>query len=164
MCNVCITDNLHNLSLPGLNRTVIYSLVDSVNGFFSIDPVTGIVVLERSLDRESRDSYRLRVQATDRLGQEGALSSQVGDTCSDGMSIETEYRTVKLKKVTGFWGNKVAEFCNVTTYFKFKTVIKYKSELALLCINYRILLRNLHIKGMELLSDCYSVLNTLVFT
>ncbi|KAM4544779.1 protocadherin Fat 3 [Odontesthes bonariensis] len=64
----------------GLNRTVIYSLVDSVNGFFSIDPVTGIVVLEKSLDRESQDSYRLRVQATDRLGQEGALSSQVDVT------------------------------------------------------------------------------------
>ncbi|CAG5873449.1 unnamed protein product [Menidia menidia] len=64
----------------GLNRTLVYSLVDSLNGFFSIDPVTGIVVLEKSLDRESRDSYRLRVQATDRLGQEGALSSQVDVT------------------------------------------------------------------------------------
>ncbi|XP_047462473.1 protocadherin Fat 3 [Mugil cephalus] len=61
----------------GLNRTVVYSLVDSVNGFFSIDPVTGIVILEKSLDRESRDSYRVRVQATDRVGQQGALSSQV---------------------------------------------------------------------------------------
>ncbi|CAI5643507.1 unnamed protein product [Oreochromis niloticus] len=61
----------------GLNRTVLYSLVDSVNGFFSIDPVTGVVVLEKSLDRESRDSYRVRVQATDRAGQQGALSSQV---------------------------------------------------------------------------------------
>ncbi|XP_028277980.1 protocadherin Fat 3 [Parambassis ranga] len=61
----------------GLNRTVVYSLVDSVNGFFSIDPVTGIVILEKTLDRESRDSYRVRVQATDRAGQQGALSSQV---------------------------------------------------------------------------------------
>lgn len=63
---------------PGLNRTVLYSLVDSVNGFFSIDPVTGVVVLEKSLDRESQDSYRVRVEATDRAGQQGALSSQVG--------------------------------------------------------------------------------------
>uniref|UniRef100_A0AAQ5XSP9 FAT atypical cadherin 3b n=1 Tax=Amphiprion ocellaris TaxID=80972 RepID=A0AAQ5XSP9_AMPOC len=61
----------------GLNRTVAYSLVNSVNDFFSIDPVTGIVILEKSLDRESRDSYRVRVQATDRAGQQGALSSQV---------------------------------------------------------------------------------------
>uniref|UniRef100_A0AAQ5YXC9 FAT atypical cadherin 3b n=1 Tax=Amphiprion ocellaris TaxID=80972 RepID=A0AAQ5YXC9_AMPOC len=51
----------------GLNRTVAYSLVNSVNDFFSIDPVTGIVILEKSLDRESRDSYRVRVQATDRV-------------------------------------------------------------------------------------------------
>uniref|UniRef100_A0A3Q3LMC7 Protocadherin Fat 3-like n=1 Tax=Mastacembelus armatus TaxID=205130 RepID=A0A3Q3LMC7_9TELE len=61
----------------GLNCTVVYSLVDSVNGFFSIDPVSGIVILEKPLDRESRDSYRVRVQATDQAGQQGALSSQV---------------------------------------------------------------------------------------
>uniref|UniRef100_A0A3P9PH91 FAT atypical cadherin 3 n=1 Tax=Poecilia reticulata TaxID=8081 RepID=A0A3P9PH91_POERE len=40
----------------GLNRTVVYSLVDSFDGIFSIDPVTGIVILEKFLDRESRDS------------------------------------------------------------------------------------------------------------
>ncbi|XP_068187350.1 protocadherin Fat 3 [Antennarius striatus] len=61
----------------GLNRTVVYSLLDSVGGFFSIDPLSGLVILERSLDRESRDTYRLRVQATDQAGQQGALSSQV---------------------------------------------------------------------------------------
>ncbi|KAM9788478.1 LOW QUALITY PROTEIN: protocadherin Fat 3 [Neosynchiropus ocellatus] len=61
----------------GLNRTVVYSLLDSINGMFSIDPVSGLVILENPLDRESRDSYRLRVQAADRAGQEGALSSQV---------------------------------------------------------------------------------------
>lgn len=49
----------------------------SVSGFFSIDPISGVVVLEKSLDRESRDSYRIRVQATDQAGQLGALSSQV---------------------------------------------------------------------------------------
>ncbi|XP_037604589.1 protocadherin Fat 3 [Sebastes umbrosus] len=61
----------------GFNRTVVYSLVDSVNGLFSIDPISGMVILEKSLDRESRDSYRVRVQATDQVGQQGALSSQV---------------------------------------------------------------------------------------
>ncbi|XP_041864735.1 protocadherin Fat 3 [Melanotaenia boesemani] len=61
----------------GLNRTVVYSLVDSFNGFFSIDPVSGIVILEKPLDRESQDTFRVRVQATDRLGQQGALSLQV---------------------------------------------------------------------------------------
>ncbi|XP_033996219.1 protocadherin Fat 3 [Trematomus bernacchii] len=61
----------------GFNRTVVYSLVDSVNGLFSIEPVSGMVILEKTLDRESQDSYRVRVQATDQDGQQGALSSQV---------------------------------------------------------------------------------------
>ncbi|XP_077402634.1 protocadherin Fat 3 isoform X3 [Vanacampus margaritifer] len=61
----------------GLNRTIVYSLVDSANGFFSIDPVSGVVILERPLDRESQDSYRLRVRAADQAGQQGALFSQV---------------------------------------------------------------------------------------
>lgn len=61
----------------GLNRTLVYTLVDSIDEFFSIDPVSGMVILEKSLDRESQDSYRLRVQATDQAGRRGALSSQV---------------------------------------------------------------------------------------
>ncbi|XP_071780759.2 protocadherin Fat 3 [Centroberyx gerrardi] len=61
----------------GINRTLVYSLVDSANGFFSIDPVSGVVILEKPLDREVRESYRVRVQATDQAGQQGALSSQV---------------------------------------------------------------------------------------
>lgn len=71
---------VHELLLfsAGLNRTVVYSLVDEVSGFFSIDPVSGMVILEKSLDRESRDSYNVRVQAADQAGQQGALSTQVG--------------------------------------------------------------------------------------
>ncbi|XP_053703162.1 protocadherin Fat 3 isoform X3 [Synchiropus splendidus] len=61
----------------GLNRSVVYSLLESVDGMFSIDPVSGVVILEKPLDRESQDSYRIRVQAADRAGQEGALFSQV---------------------------------------------------------------------------------------
>ncbi len=72
---VCVLKCL--LLCLGLNRTVVYSLVDSVGGFFSIDPVSGIVILEKTLDRESQDTYRVRVRATDQAGQEGALSSQV---------------------------------------------------------------------------------------
>lgn len=68
-------------NFPGLNRTVVYSLVDSINGVFSIDPVSGMVILEKSLDRESQDSYRLQVKATDQDGQQGALFSQVGGMC-----------------------------------------------------------------------------------
>lgn len=72
-------NQLVNVGLSaGLNRTLVYTLVDSVDELFSIDPVSGMVILEKSLDRESQDSYRLRVQATDQAGQRGALSSQVG--------------------------------------------------------------------------------------
>ena len=53
------------LSSAGVNRKVVYSLADSANGFFSVDSLSGIVVLERPLDREQQSSYTLRVQATD---------------------------------------------------------------------------------------------------
>ncbi|XP_067113778.1 protocadherin Fat 3 [Osmerus mordax] len=59
-----------------LNRMVLYTLLDSADGFFSIDPVSGVLVLEKPLDRETRDSYRVRIQAADRGGQQGALYSQ----------------------------------------------------------------------------------------
>uniref|UniRef100_A0A8C9U158 FAT atypical cadherin 3 n=1 Tax=Scleropages formosus TaxID=113540 RepID=A0A8C9U158_SCLFO len=54
----------------GINRKIAYSLVDSADGVFSIDEVMGIVVLEKTLDRELRSSYSVTVQATD-----GALST-----------------------------------------------------------------------------------------
>ena len=66
------------ISPRGLTRSVVYSLVDSADGLFSIEPVSGVLVLERPLDRETQDSYQLRVQATDQAGQPGALASQVG--------------------------------------------------------------------------------------
>lgn len=68
---------ISTLSSPGLNRTVVYSLADSLDGLFSIDPVSGLVMLEKSLDRETQDSYTIQVQAADQAGQRGALSSQV---------------------------------------------------------------------------------------
>uniref|UniRef100_A0A4W6FXB1 FAT atypical cadherin 3 n=1 Tax=Lates calcarifer TaxID=8187 RepID=A0A4W6FXB1_LATCA len=43
----------------GLNRTVVYSLVDSVSGFFSIDPFSGMVTLEKTLDRETMQTNEL---------------------------------------------------------------------------------------------------------
>lgn len=64
--------------------------MDSVNGLFSIEPVSGMVILEKTLDRESQDSYRVRVQATDQDGQQGALSSQVSDA-SDTHSISLSH-------------------------------------------------------------------------
>uniref|UniRef100_A0A672KD99 Protocadherin Fat 3-like n=1 Tax=Sinocyclocheilus grahami TaxID=75366 RepID=A0A672KD99_SINGR len=48
-----------------VNRKVVYSLVDSADGFFSIDKSSGIVVLERLLDREVQSSYHIMVRASD---------------------------------------------------------------------------------------------------
>ncbi|XP_051541220.1 protocadherin Fat 3-like [Myxocyprinus asiaticus] len=61
----------------GVNRKIVYSLVDSAGGMFSIDPSSGVVILERSLDREVQDSYQIRIKAADRAGASGSLFTQV---------------------------------------------------------------------------------------
>ncbi|XP_077135758.1 protocadherin Fat 1 isoform X2 [Ranitomeya variabilis] len=49
----------------GLNQKVQYSLVSSAEGQFSIDEVSGIISLEKPLDRETQAIYTLTVRATD---------------------------------------------------------------------------------------------------
>ncbi|CAN8006700.1 unnamed protein product, partial [Ixodes hexagonus] len=49
----------------GFNRRVTYSFVDSARGHFSIDETSGIIQLNRPLDREDRATYNLTVQASD---------------------------------------------------------------------------------------------------
>ncbi|XP_069022574.1 protocadherin Fat 3a isoform X8 [Embiotoca jacksoni] len=49
----------------GPGRMVLYSLADSAGGFFSIDESSGIVVLERILDREVQPTYQITVRASD---------------------------------------------------------------------------------------------------
>uniref|UniRef100_A0A671P9P8 Protocadherin Fat 3-like n=1 Tax=Sinocyclocheilus anshuiensis TaxID=1608454 RepID=A0A671P9P8_9TELE len=61
----------------GLNRKIMYSLVDSAGGMFSTDPSSGVVILEKPLDREVQDSYQIRIKATDRAGGDGSLSTEV---------------------------------------------------------------------------------------
>lgn len=51
--------------IPGLNSDIIYSLLDSADGFFSIDEQTGVISLERPLDRELQSIYELRALASD---------------------------------------------------------------------------------------------------
>lgn len=59
----------------GLNGDMTYSLTDdSSQGAFSVDAFTGVIRTTRSLDRESRAQYTLRVVATDSCTQ-GPLSS-----------------------------------------------------------------------------------------
>ncbi|XP_028838817.1 protocadherin Fat 3 isoform X3 [Denticeps clupeoides] len=61
----------------GFNRKVVYTLVDSAGDMFSIDASSGVVILEKPLDRELQDSYLVRIQASDRGGEEGSLSTTV---------------------------------------------------------------------------------------
>ncbi|XP_035389998.1 protocadherin Fat 3a isoform X2 [Electrophorus electricus] len=58
----------------GESRRVVYSLVDSADGFFSIDKFTGVVALERGLDREVQSTYLITARASDQ-GVPGRLSS-----------------------------------------------------------------------------------------
>ncbi|CAB1457852.1 unnamed protein product [Pleuronectes platessa] len=63
----------------GPGRMVAYSLVDSAGGSFSIDKSSGIVVLERVLDREVQSAYQITVLASDQ-GSPLPLSSLVNVT------------------------------------------------------------------------------------
>uniref|UniRef100_A0A673FNF8 FAT atypical cadherin 1a n=1 Tax=Sinocyclocheilus rhinocerous TaxID=307959 RepID=A0A673FNF8_9TELE len=58
----------------GSNAEVLYSLLDSAGGVFSIDEETGVVRLDRPLDRELQSLYILRGSVTDR-GSPRRLSS-----------------------------------------------------------------------------------------
>lgn len=51
--------------IAGPGRLVTYSLVDDAGRSFSIDETSGILVLERFLDREVQSTYRVTVRATD---------------------------------------------------------------------------------------------------
>ncbi|KAL1023572.1 hypothetical protein UPYG_G00042580 [Umbra pygmaea] len=50
----------------GLNGDILYSLADSAEGHFSVDERTGVVTLEKPLDREAQAVYELKARATDR--------------------------------------------------------------------------------------------------
>ncbi|KAM6988350.1 LOW QUALITY PROTEIN: protocadherin Fat 3-like [Tautogolabrus adspersus] len=63
----------------GPGRMVVYSLADSAGGSFSIDKSSGIVVLERVLDREIQPAYQITVHASDQ-GSPQPLSSLVNVT------------------------------------------------------------------------------------
>uniref|UniRef100_A0A7N8XKY0 FAT atypical cadherin 1a n=1 Tax=Mastacembelus armatus TaxID=205130 RepID=A0A7N8XKY0_9TELE len=56
---------LANDADTGLNRDILYSLVDSASGYFSIDEHTGVISLERPLDREVQSVYELKARASD---------------------------------------------------------------------------------------------------
>ncbi len=49
----------------GENKRLRYSLLDSADGAFKVDPATGLVALAKALDRETRALYNLTVRAMD---------------------------------------------------------------------------------------------------
>lgn len=51
--------------MTGLNRKIAYSLVNSADGQFSINELSGIIQLEKPLDRELQAVYTLTVKAAD---------------------------------------------------------------------------------------------------
>lgn len=52
-------------ALPGLNRKISYSLIDSADGQFSVNELSGIIQLEKHLDREQQAVYTLTLKAVD---------------------------------------------------------------------------------------------------
>lgn len=58
---------------------VVYSLADSAGGLFSIDQVSGIVILEHTLDREVQPTHQITVCASDQ-GSPHPLASLVNVT------------------------------------------------------------------------------------
>uniref|UniRef100_A0A672QAR5 FAT atypical cadherin 1 n=1 Tax=Sinocyclocheilus grahami TaxID=75366 RepID=A0A672QAR5_SINGR len=64
----------HNLVFIGMNGKIRYSFEDSAGGLFSIEESSGIISLERSLDRQTKTMHVLRVRATDQ-GSPHRLSS-----------------------------------------------------------------------------------------
>ncbi|XP_050003178.1 protocadherin Fat 1 isoform X3 [Alexandromys fortis] len=49
----------------GLNRKISYSLIDSADGQFSVNELSGIIQLEKHLDREQQAVYTLTLKAVD---------------------------------------------------------------------------------------------------
>lgn len=49
----------------GKNSVITYRLVDDINGIFSIDDISGEIVTNTKLDRETDDHYTLMVEAVD---------------------------------------------------------------------------------------------------
>ncbi|KAG8014667.1 Protocadherin Fat 1 [Nibea albiflora] len=62
-----VNDNPPQFSSDPYTITVdiLYSLLDSADGFFSIDEHTGVISLERPLDREVQSTYELKARASD---------------------------------------------------------------------------------------------------
>lgn len=64
-CNAIFKKSIIFFVTPGLNSNILYSLIESADGFFSVDESTGVITLERPLDREVQSVYELKARASD---------------------------------------------------------------------------------------------------
>uniref|UniRef100_A0A8B9HMD0 FAT atypical cadherin 1a n=1 Tax=Astyanax mexicanus TaxID=7994 RepID=A0A8B9HMD0_ASTMX len=66
----------------GSNAALVFSLLDSADGMFSVDEASGVLFLDSALDREIHSSYTLRARVSDR-GSPRPLSS----VCTVSVSV-----------------------------------------------------------------------------
>ncbi|XP_066515899.1 protocadherin Fat 1a isoform X2 [Hoplias malabaricus] len=66
----------------GMNAALLFSLLDSADGMFSVDEESGVLFLDGTLDRELKSSYTLRARVSDR-GSIRLLSS----VCTISVSV-----------------------------------------------------------------------------
>uniref|UniRef100_A0A674PRB3 FAT atypical cadherin 3a n=1 Tax=Takifugu rubripes TaxID=31033 RepID=A0A674PRB3_TAKRU len=90
----------------GPGRIVTYSLVDDAGRSFSIDKTSGILVLERFLDREVQSTYRVTVRATDwgaptRLSSFANLTVTILDINDNPPVFEHRDQLVTVKEDVG---------------------------------------------------------------
>lgn len=78
VCNVYKHDSFEQNEGIEVSKSgnVQYSITGNERRFFTIDPITGKIVLERPLDRESASVWRLNVIAKD-----GGLPNPLEGTC-----------------------------------------------------------------------------------
>uniref|UniRef100_H2ZGK9 Uncharacterized protein n=1 Tax=Ciona savignyi TaxID=51511 RepID=H2ZGK9_CIOSA len=85
--NTPVNSSLHRIVAfdpdQGLNGTISFQLRDDVNKQFSVEPRTGVLVLNKPLDRETVPSYQLEIVAIDdgaeRMSSTATLHLQILD-------------------------------------------------------------------------------------
>jgi VCBS repeat-containing protein len=90
------------------NNPVTYSLIDSADGRFAIDPVTGVVTVASALDFEFRTIHTITVGATDSLGavQTATFTINVSNVVSD---VDDDNSTYVINPATGFFGSTIQD-------------------------------------------------------
>nr|XP_033804886.1 protocadherin Fat 3 isoform X2 [Geotrypetes seraphini] len=73
--NACVYENTATKALltkvqatdpdVGVNRKVVYSLANPADGHFTVDRTSGIITLEKPLDRELQSTYNITIKASD---------------------------------------------------------------------------------------------------